>query len=267
MRRGAVGLLCNACGGALFLLAAVCGTLCAPRPFDLLLSSGFLCFSSHCGFLTALETRGLAPSAIVGTSSGALAAAMLAAGLGADEIAKVMSAQRPFSLVRPSIMPWRGPLSTRALTRRMREVLPATFAELEQPLAVGVFRPGARAPLLLTEGDLPHAVVASCAVPNMFSAVSIDGYRYADGGAVDRTMTAAWREWRPEQEALVHLVSRLPPGDFGPRDGVADEDEDVLGVIRTERTGASFFSLKDFEGERAAACEVAGRQFDALGLS
>ena len=39
----------------------------------------------------------------------------------------------------------------------------------------------------------------------------------------------------------------------------------VLGVVRTARTSASFFSLKDFEGERAAACEAAGRQLDALG--
>lgn len=233
-------------------------------PFDLLLSSGFLCFSSHCGFLSALETRGLAPSAIVGTSSGSLAAAMLAAGLGADEIADVMSEQRPISLVRPSRTPWRGPLSTRALVRRMREVLPPTFAELERPLAVGVYRPGVREPLLLTEGDLPRAVAASCAVPKMFSPISIDGNRYADGGAVDRTMHRAWREWRPGQEALVHLVSSLPAGEFGPRDGVADADEDVLGVVRTERTAASFFSLKDFEGERARAREAAGRQLDAL---
>ena len=189
---------------------------------------------------------------------------MLAAGLGADEIAEVMSAQRPISLVRPSVTPWRGPLSTRALVRRMREVLPPTFAELETPLAVGVYRPGMREPVLLTEGDLPRAVAASCAVPRMFSPVSIDGWRYADGGAVDRTMRGAWREWRPGQEALVHLVSSLPAGEYGPRDGVASEDEDVLGVVRTERTGASFFSLRDFQGEREAASEAAGRQLDAL---
>ena len=44
-----------------------------------------------------------------------------------DSFAEVMSAQRPVRLVRPSITPWRGPLSVRALARRMREVLPPTI--------------------------------------------------------------------------------------------------------------------------------------------
>ena len=88
------------------------------------------------------------------------------------------------------------------LARRMREYLPSTFDGLSVPLALGVYRAGSREPLLLTEGDLPSAVAASCAVPKLFSPVAIEGTRYADGGAVDRTMTTAWQAWRPGAQAL-----------------------------------------------------------------
>ena len=103
----------------ILLLLASCGTAAS---FDLLLSSGFLCFSSHAGFMTALESSKLTPDAYVGTSSGSLAAAFAAAGLSADDIRKELGAQQPISLVRPSTKPWDGPLSTRALVRRLRSV-------------------------------------------------------------------------------------------------------------------------------------------------
>ena len=236
------------------------------RTVDVIFSSGFLCFSSHAGCLQALEKHAIKPSAVVGTSSGALAASMLAAGLSADEIADVLSAQRPISLVRPSATPWRGPLSTRALMRRMRDVLPGTFAELPVPLALGVYRPGVREPLLLTDGDLPSAVAASCAVPRLFSPVAVGGTLFADGGAVDRTMASAWRAWRPEgTPALVHLVSDAPDGEFGPRDGVGVATAECVHIVRSARAKASFLSLKDFEGERSAACAAVERQLDGLG--
>ena len=232
-------------------------------PFDLILSSGFLCFSSHAGFLTALEDRNLRADAIVGTSSGALAGALFAAGYGAAEIAHLLSMQRPIALVRPGL-PWQGLASTRKLEARMRELLPATFEELPRPLAVGVYdavaahgRP--RAPLLLTSGDLPRAVAASCAVPGLFAPVRIGASRFADGGATDRTAAAAWRRWRPGRRALVNLVTDLPEPALGPRDGVAAGDADVA-VLRTPRARAGLLSLGDFAGERRRAREAAALQ-------
>ena len=233
--------------------------------FDLILSSGFLCFSAHAGFAAALEERSLRPDAYVGTSSGALAAAMLAAGFSSEELAYQLSKQRPIALTRPA-KPWRGVASTRKLEARMREVLPATFEELERPLALGVYRTcrGEKLPLLLTSGDLPSAVAASCAVPKVFSRVRIGLERYADGGAVDRTGVAAWRKWRPGKRALVNLVSDLPPPELGPRDGFTQEGSDDLTVVRTPRAHASFLSLGAFEEERTLAHAETLRQLDAL---
>jgi len=95
--------------------------------------------------------------------------------------------------------------------------------------------------LLLSEGLLPEAVAASCAVPYLFAPVAVDGVRYADGGAVDRLGLGPWRQLRGEREKLVHLVERsagaetvLPPD---------------VAVVRTPRSGANFWSLGDFSGQ------------------
>ena len=277
--------------------------------FDLLMSSGFLCFSSHAGFLKALEATGARPSAFVGTSSGSLAAAFSAAGLSAEEVKRELGGQRPISLVRPSSRPWIGPMSSRGLVKKLQTVLPETFEDLEAPLAVGVYATAHdskdKVPMLVTSGGLPEAVAASCAVPGLFRplhlagrggiAIGADGTvhelpsedtpkpqsrlrSYADGGAVDRTMYSAWAHWRPHRSALVHLVSPLPDGDFGPRDGLPRQSvkeagsggsggsggSSVGGIVRTPRAKASFFSLKDYDAQVDAAAAAAERQLEAL---
>jgi len=236
-----------------------------PPSCDLILSSGFLCFSSHAGAAAALEGR-VKPEAYVGTSSGAIAAAMLAAGLSSAEIRRELGAQRPVKLFRPSVRPWSGPVGTRALVRRLRDILPATFAELDSPLAVGVYDVDdwTRSPLLLTNGDLPLAVAASCAVPFIFQPVQIGGRRFADGGRVDRTCVEAWRRWRPGRKAVVELVSKRDDGEYGPRDGFDGESSFDLLELRTARANASFFSLGDFDGEVERARAAVGAQLDAV---
>ena len=252
---------------------------------DVLLSSGFLCFSSHCGFLRALESSDLEPQAYVGVSSGSLAAAFSAAGMDASEIEQQLGGQRPISLVRPSMTPWNGPLSSRALLRRLRDVLPPTFEDLALPLAVGVYTKdavsGSRQPILVVSGDLPAAVAASCAVPGMFGPIALEGTGYAsgdqataiagarclDGGAVDRTSCRGWSRWRPNAAGVLHLVSDLPSGEHGPRDCVDAGSNSLLGVVRTPRARASFFSLRDFDAQVEAAAQQATTQLAQLRIA
>jgi predicted acylesterase/phospholipase RssA len=48
--------------------------------FDLVLSSGFLAFANHCGFLAAVDEVGLPVNAVMGTSAGALSGSLYCAG-------------------------------------------------------------------------------------------------------------------------------------------------------------------------------------------
>lgn len=229
---------------------------------DLVLSSGFLAFASHAGFLAAVEDLNVSVEGVCGTSSGALAGVGLAAGLGRDSLLDLLFQRPPAWFLRPTLTPWRGLISLRAVVGLLRDRVPATFEGLEMPFGVGVMNERGEAELI-TSGPLPEAVAASMAIPRVFAAVSVGGRRLADGGMVDRTGLVAWRRHRANPAVLLHLLKSTGSGSaFGGAAGEGDPGDDVPGVsvVRSPRSGASFLSLGDargrFEAARARTREV-----------
>ena len=58
----------------------------ADNTYDVVLSSGFLAFASHSGFLKAIDSAGLAVGGIMGTSAGALTGSLYSAGYSPEEV-------------------------------------------------------------------------------------------------------------------------------------------------------------------------------------
>ncbi|DBA83715.1 TPA: hypothetical protein ACH3X1_006252 [Trebouxia sp. C0004] len=201
--------------------------------YDLVLSSGFLAFASHSGFLKAVE-----------------------------EVAAELARVAPIQLLRPNMQPWKGGvLSLDPVVERLRQLLPATFEELPVPLAVGVVDQTGKH-MLIRSGPLPEAVAASAAIPMVFAAVDIPGASagpHVDGGKVDRTALKAWRDARREgmqwgkqpPPALVHLVDRS--SQLSGADDVAATGEKKITVCRSPKSGANFFALGNFEDQVSAA--------------
>ena len=224
---------------------------------DLVLSSGFLAFARHCGFLAAVEDSGLEIEAVCGTSSGAMVAALWLAGQTAAEIATELSAGKPIASMKPRLAVWRGFFSMDAVVERLARWLPPRFEDLDRPFAVGVMRADGTGELVM-EGSLPEAVAASCAVPYLFAPVSVDGRRLRDGGAVDRLGLEPWRAQRgSERPTLVHLVDRSAGARTPVPDGVP--------VVRTPRSGAKLWSLGDFDGQLEEARRLTAERIAALG--
>jgi predicted acylesterase/phospholipase RssA len=281
--------------------------------FDLVLSSGFLAFALHTGFLKAVEEAGVPVAGIMGTSAGALAGSLFAAGYSAERVAQELSAVPPIQLLRPCWEPWRGGvLSMDAVVERLRDLLPPTFEDLERDFAVGVVDSEGNH-VLIDRGPLPEAVVASAAIPFVFAAVdvphqssssssapstttlsSVDAAEQAvaaaehaerrrqaaaaarafkDGGVVDRIGVKAWRERRrrlhsggngapaPLPPCLVHVIERSSP--FSGEDDAAATGEAALHVVRSPKSGVSFFDLgafaEQFDGARGRALPVVQR--------
>jgi len=202
---------------------------------DLVLSSGWLAFASHTGFLAAIEESGLAVGGICGTSSGALTGALFAAGMPAADIFDLLTQHRPLHWVTPSRRPWRGLFDTAVIVEELERHLPATFAELPRPFAAGVVTRDWRSSLL-DVGPLPLAVAASCAVPLLFHPVTIDGVAYQDGGVVDRTGLAHWRARHGPVDPICHVIA----ASYG-----AETPVDATRVVFSPRSGAQLWSLGD----------------------
>jgi predicted acylesterase/phospholipase RssA len=224
-------------------------------PVDLVLSSGFLAFAGHAGFLAAVEEGDIAVDGICGTSSGALLGALWASGMDARAILARLTARRPLAWARPHPAPWRGALSLGPVVAELASLLPPTFEDLGRPFGVGVRAPDGTH-RLIRSGRLPEAVAASCAVPYLFAPIALDGEWLQDGGAVDRTALRAWRAHRPDADVVLHLIDRTAGADGEGIDGARV-------VVRSPRSGASLWSLGDtaaaFEASRRGALEVLRR--------
>lgn len=221
---------------------------------DLILSSGFLGFSRHVGFLQAVEDLSLEVEAVCGTSSGAMVGALWAAGMPADEIGVLLSERAPARFLRASRRPWTGMFSMAAVTELLVGALPPSFEALRVPLAVGVCqRRGGH--LLLRSGPLPEAVTASCSIPYLFTPVAVGPEMFLDGGAADRLGYEAWQAWRPGKQAAIHWIDRSR----GKDPGVPPSQH---AIVRSQRSGATFFSLGKFWEQAEETRRVARRRLE-----
>jgi NTE family protein len=182
------------------------GDWLAEEPFGLAMSSGFFGFFAHTGMLEALIARGLRPVHVGGSSAGALVTGVFAAGVPPEELAGVLAA-----LDRPAFWdptPGLGLLAGRRFDGILRRLLPtARFEACAVPVKISVFDILSRRTTVLAQGDLVHAIRASCAVPGMFHPVWIARRPYWDGGILDRPGLAGM----PPGRVLFHHLAAIPP--------------------------------------------------------
>ncbi|HSD39980.1 MAG TPA: patatin-like phospholipase family protein [Rhodocyclaceae bacterium] len=149
---------------------------------------------AHIGVIKALETSGLAPDIVVGTSVGAVVGSLYAAGLDVFELQKIAIQLEEKALTDWSVFD-RGFLKGEALERfinqqianRPIEQLKRHFAAVATDLAAGEMT-------VFTSGNTGTAVRASAAIPGVFSPVIIRGREYVDGGLTSPIPVKAARQ-------------------------------------------------------------------------
>ncbi len=155
------------------------------QPFSLAMSSGFFSFYAHTGMLDSLTGSGLAPQLVAGSSAGALVGGCWAAGLEMAGLAEILVRLQRKDFWDPA--PGAGLLAGKKFDRLLRDMMPVSQAErCRVPVKISVFDISARTTRVITTGDLPPAIRASCAVPGLFHPVWIDKRAYWDGGILDR---------------------------------------------------------------------------------
>ena len=137
---------------------------------------------AHIGVIKALETQGIAPDIIVGTSAGSVVGSLYAAGNDAFALQKIAMKLEESSLTDWAIFD-RGFLKGEALEKFINqqvgnkpiEKLHRRFAAVATDLASGT-------PMVFGSGNVGQAVRASSSVPAVFTPVVIRGREYVDGG-------------------------------------------------------------------------------------
>lgn len=145
---------------------------------------------AQAGMLEALVAHGVRADFVVGTSLGAINAAAFAAGRSTEQISEFWLWMHDEVLASPMRAIARG-LTSRQARRQEEQVreqlaalLPDSFAELAVPLRLLTTELESGNEVVLDSGDLPEAVMASCALPGVFPPVEIDGSMLIDGGLV-----------------------------------------------------------------------------------
>jgi NTE family protein len=155
------------------------------------------------GMLQELMRAGVRPDLVVGSSVGALNAALFAADPTPNGVAKLASVWRglrrrdvfPFTL--SSAISWAGPAAAVFNSARLRALIERNLPyrnleEAQVPVHVVATNLGGEA-VRLSSGAVTDAVLASAAIPAVFPAVEIDGVHLMDGALSGNTpiLTAA----------------------------------------------------------------------------
>lgn len=144
--------------------------------------------SAHIGVLIELERLGLKPVLITGTSIGGLIGALWAAGLTPEDITAFF---QKLNLGQMYALPEQSPSlsSNKKIKKLLEDTLGphCTFADLKIPLSVVATDLVSRQVVVLDEGDLITAVLATIAIPTLLPPVEMDGMVLVDGGVLNST--------------------------------------------------------------------------------
>lgn len=139
----------------------------------------------HIGALMELERLGIRPDIVTGTSIGGLIAGFLAAGFSPAEMKGFME---EIDLGHLYALPGEKPalINNSKFEQLLEETLGRiTFADLEIPLAVVAVDLARRREIVLDEGDLVSALLATTAFPVLLPPVEREGLTLVDGGLVN----------------------------------------------------------------------------------
>lgn len=169
--------------------------------------------NAHIGVLRRLEKEGFKIRAIAGTSFGGIVAVMYAAGYIPDEIEDIFAEVDQEHLYgrlpeeKPSLLGLAG------VRKWLDEVLPGrTFAELKIPCAVAAVDLNGGCEVLLDDGPVKDALLATIAVPGIFPAYPWHEWELVDGGVLNPIPVSLARSLAPSLP-VVAVTLQAPMGE------------------------------------------------------
>jgi NTE family protein len=179
----------------------------------LALSGGGVKGFAHIGSIRILEREGFRIQGVAGTSAGGLVGALYAVGYSPDEMEDRLLDIDQGNLF--SRMHGDGPalLGLAGVTSILQELLGGrSFDDLRIPLALTATDINIGLPVVIKQGRLIDAVLATSAVPGVFPAKEISGHLLVDGGIMNPIPVAEARALYPNGPVIAVVLS--PPLDW-----------------------------------------------------
>jgi len=201
--------------------------VCSPERTALVLSGGGVKGLAHIGMIRVLDSLGVVPDLVVGTSMGAIIGALYASGYSGRELDSLVRAAdlrqvfQTYDLHGPQRLRGLSPLviweqgaggvevQNAAVSEaavnfllnlamvRGNLMARGNFDSLPVPFRAVATNLVTREPAIFAHGDLAQVVRASMAVPVVFEPVEIDGAFFIDGGLSQNVPIAAARQAGP----------------------------------------------------------------------
>ena len=212
---------------------------------------------AHVGVIKMLESQGILPDLIIGTSAGSVVGAIYASGINGFQLQDIT-----FDLERAAFADWqffsRGLLKGEKLQgfvnekvgHRKIEQLPRRFAAVAAKLRTGEA-------VVFQTGDVGLAVRASSAIPGVFQPVVIDNEEYVDGGTVSPVPVRFARDLGADIVIAVDVSAPVEEAREDTTLGTVLKAFDIMGssLRRAELPTADVVIAPDVHGIKAADFE------------
>lgn len=182
------------------------------KKFALTLGGGGARGAVHIGVWMEMERLKLVPHLITGTSMGGIIGGLIAYGLTSDEL---ITFYRKLDLARLYALPFGKPAVTdnKRFERLLQDTIGRpTFANLKTPFAVVATDLIERSEIIIDEGDLISAILATSAFPVVFPPVERNGLTLVDGGILNNVPFDVARARGATKVIAVSLNNSAPYG-------------------------------------------------------
>jgi NTE family protein len=169
---------------------------------------------AHIGVIRRLEQEGFRVRAVAGTSAGGIVAAAYAAGYSADEMEALFIKIDQSKLFGRSAKDGPGLLGLSGAAKVLEDLLGArTFDDLRIPCALTAVDIKSAREVVLHEGRVVDAVLATIALPGIFPPKQFKEYQLVDGAVLDPVPVSVVRSLAPNLPVVaVILASLVKPG-------------------------------------------------------
>lgn len=169
--------------------------------------------NAHIGILRRLEREGFRVRAVAGTSFGGVVAVLYAFGKTPDQIEELFSGVDQSRLYGHAAGDGPSLLGLAGAAKFFDEILgAATFDDLSLPCAVTGVDLNSVRQVILTEGSLRDALLATIALPGIFPPRRIQDWNLVDGGTLDPVPVSVARMLAPNLP-VVAVVLTAPIGE------------------------------------------------------